>query len=286
MSGDLVRMKTRQVFREYLTSCTLREISDEFDAAAVPCDLDYQPPVSGQRRTLVEQYYHAVDWSDWRDVKRVLQAYEGVLDTAKEKEKLHALSTGYSDHADAERLAIKRMTDALKRDGFEVLDGRIVTGRGLPALDDIKETAAEFDARHLTEQIRRIEQAVDSDPALAIGTAKELVETCCRTILYERGKPVTGSPDIPTLTKATLRELKLVPEGVPDQAKGSEIIKRLLSNLATIGHGLAEIRGLYGTGHGKDGKTQSIKPRHAKLAAGAAATLVTFLFETHKGTKF
>ena len=94
-------------------------------------------------------------------MKKVLQAYEGVLDTAKEKEKLHALSTGYSDHADAERLAIKRMTDALKRDGFEVLDGRIVTGLGLPALDDIKETAAEFDARHLTEQIRRIEQAVD-----------------------------------------------------------------------------------------------------------------------------
>ena len=285
MSGDLVRMKTRQVFREYLTSWTLREISDEFDAAGVPCDLDYQPPVSGQRRTLVEQYYHAVDWSDWRDEKKVLQAYEGVLDKAKEKEKLHALSTGYSDHADAERLAIKRMTDALKRDGLEVLDGQIVTGLGLPSLDDIKETAAEFDAKHLTEQIRRIEQAVDSDPALAIGTAKELVETCCRTILNERGKPVTGSPDIPTLTKSTLKELRLVPEGIPEQARGSEIIKRLLSNLATIGHGLAEIRGLYGTGHGKDGKTQSIKPRHAKLAVGAAATLVTFLFETHKETK-
>ena len=164
------------------------------------------------------------------------------------------MSTGYSNHADDERLAIKRMTDALKRDGFEVYDGRLVTGIGLPSLDDIKETAAEFDAKHLIDQIRRIEQAVDSDPALAIGTAKELVETCCRTILNERGKPVTGSPDIPTLTKATLRELKLVPEGVPDQAKGSEIIKRLLSNLATIGHGLAEIRGLYGTGHGKDGK--------------------------------
>jgi Abortive infection C-terminus len=285
MSGDLVRIKTRQVFREYLTSWTLREISDEFDAASVPCDLDYQPPASGQRRTLVEQYYHAVDWSDWRDVRKVLQAYEGVLGRAKEKEKLHALSTGYSDHADAERLAIKRLTDALKRDGFEVINGRIVTGLGLPSLDDIKETAAAFDAKHLTEQIRRIEQAVDSDPALAIGTAKELVETCCRTILNERGTPVTGSPDIPTLTKATLKELKLVPEGIPEQAKGSEIVKRLLSNLATIGHGLAENHGLYGTGHGKDGKTQSIKPRHAKLAVGAAATLVTFLFETHKETK-
>ena len=68
----------------------------------------------------------------------------------------------------------------------------------------------------LVEQIHRIEQSIESDPALAIGTAKELIETCCKTILAERGKPVEGTPDIPTLTKETLKELKLVPDGVPD----------------------------------------------------------------------
>ena len=177
------------------------------------------------------------------------------------------------------------MVHFLSRDGFRWVDGRIVSGSGMPSLDDIKETAAAFDAKHLADQIRRIEQSIETDPALAIGTAKELVETCCRTILSERGKPVTGTPDIPTLTKETLKELKLVPDGIPDQAKGSDIIKRLLSNLATIGQGLAEIRNLYGSGHGKDGKTQAIKPRHANLAVGAATTLVTFLFETHKETK-
>jgi hypothetical protein len=79
-----------------------------------------------------------------------------------------------------------------------------------------------------------------------------------------------------------MKELRLVPEGVPEGAKGCEIIRRLLSNLGTVVQGLAELRGLYGTGHGKEGRTRSLKPRHAKLAAGAAATLVTFLFETHK----
>jgi hypothetical protein len=57
-----------------------------------------------------------------------------------------------------------------------------------------------------------------------------------------------------------------------------------LSNLGTIGNGLAELRGLYGTGHGKHGKTAELSARHAKLAVGAAATLATFLFETHKET--
>lgn len=173
----------------------------------------------------------------------------------------------------------------LRKDGFQYVDGGIVTGAGMPSLDGIKENAAEFDAKRLAEQIRRIEQSIESDPALAIGTAKELIETTCETILAERGKPVAGTPDIPTLTKETLKELRLVPDGVPDSARGSDIIKRLLSNLGTIGNGLAELRGLYGTGHGKHGQSSGLNARHAKLAVGAAATLTTFLFETHKETK-
>jgi hypothetical protein len=148
-------------------------------------------------------------------------------------------------------------------------------------LDDLKRAAAAFDARHLMDQIRRMESSVHQDPALAIGTAKELIETCCKTILSERGKPVKGTPDIPTLTRETLKELNLVPEGVSDSVRGSDTIKRILQNLSAIGHGLAELRGLYGTGHGKHGKAQSLKPRHAKLAVGAASTLVTFIFDTH-----
>lgn len=282
MSTDLISIKTRQVFREYMTGWVLRQITDEFDAAQIDCDLTYQPQVGGQRRTLIEQYYHSVNWSDPHDIKKVLQVFENVLDAAEKA--LGAMSWD-QDGAKQQKAEGEKLIHFLSKDGFQWVDGRIVSGSGLPSMDDIKETAAAFDAKHLADQIRRIEQSIETDPALAIGTAKELVETCCRTIMAERGKPVTGMPDIPALTKVTLKELKLVPDGIHAQAKGSEIIKRLLSNLATIGQGLAEIRNLYGSGHGKDGKTQAIKPRHAKLAVGAATTLVTFLFETHKETK-
>lgn len=146
----------------------------------------------------------------------------------------------------------------------------------------LKEIAEHFDAKHLAQQVKRMEESIESDPPLAIGTAKELVETCCKTILAERNKPIAGNSDIPALTKATLTELRLVPQDVPQSARGSEVIKRLLSNLGTIGNGLAELRGLYGTGHGKHGKESGLSPRHARLAVGAAATLAVFLFETHK----
>jgi hypothetical protein len=151
-----------------------------------------------------------------------------------------------------------------------------------PNLGTLKDRAVTINAVHLVEQIRRMEQSIDADPALAVGTAKELVETVCKTILAERGKPAAGTPDLPALTKMTMRELRLMPDGVPSAAKGAETAKRILGNLATIAQGLAELRNLYGTGHGRHEDTGSIKPRHAKLAVGAAATLATFLFETHK----
>ena len=160
---------------------------------------------------------------------------------------------------------------------------RLVAGG--PSLDPLKDHARLLNANHLAEQIRRMETSIETDPSLAIGTAKELIETYCKTILAQRGKPVDGTPDVSTLTKETFKELRLVPEGVPEASRGTDVIRRLLSNLGTIGNGLAELRGLYGTGHGKHGNTTGLGVRHAKLAVGAAATLVVFLFETHQETK-
>lgn len=151
-------------------------------------------------------------------------------------------------------------------------------------LHALKETAKRLNAVRLAEQIHRMEQAVHTDPSLAIGTAKELLETVCKTILAERGKPVSGLPDVPTLTKDTFKELGLVPDGVPEENRGGKLIKVLLSNLGSVANNLAELRNLYGTGHGPIGTDRGLEPRHAKLAVGAAATLSMFLFETHKAT--
>ena len=125
---------------------------------------------------------------------------------------------------------------------------------GTPNLAPLSQAVSGFDAAVLQKQIDRMSQSVDTDPALAIGTAKELVETCCKTILADRGASLPGQPNMSTLTRAVLKELDLVPEAIPDGRRGESVVKRLLSNLATIGNGLAELRGLYGTGHGMDQK--------------------------------
>ena len=159
---------------------------------------------------------------------------------------------------------------------------RLCSGNG--NLQFLKDTVKPFDAVQLAKQISRMEGSLQDDPALAIGTAKELIETCCKTILAERNIKVGTNWDISELTKAAIKELKLAADNVPDSSKGSKTIKRLLNNLATMGIGIAELRNLYGTGHGKHGNAGGLLPRHAKLAVGAASTLVMFLFETHQET--
>lgn len=265
---ELISKKTRYEFREFLVGWTLREIEMEFDAADIPCCTDYDPTISGARRSRVEQYYKSLDFTDWKDVRKLLKVYENILSTISER---------YPK-------IVAHLCKWLKKDRFEYRDGKIVPIVGIPALAQTKAIAIELDADYMLQLVKRMDESVESDPSLAIGSAKELVETCCKTILAERGKTVTDDLDLTKLVKATLKELKLLPEDIPEKAKGMETIRRLLSNLSTVVQGLAEIRNLYGSGHGKEGRSRGLKPRHAKLTVNAAATLAVFMFETHRET--
>ncbi|MEJ0092705.1 MAG: abortive infection family protein [Methylocella sp.] len=87
--------------------------------------------------------------------------------------------------------------------------------------------------------------------------------------------------DLGDLVKAATKALKLVPDAVPNEAKGADAIKKTLRSLGATVAGLGEMQNFYGSGHGQDGRAKGLKPRHARLAVGAAGTLAMFLFETH-----
>jgi hypothetical protein len=160
---------------------------------------------------------------------------------------------------------------------------RTGTGAGT-AVGFAHETAARIDSTHISQQLTRMEGAVDTDPELAIGTAKEFVESICKTILDERGVEHDKKDDLPALVKKTTKALNLTADDISDTAKAADTIRKMLSNLGTIVQGSAELRNAYGTGHGKSKSQASsrLTPRHARLAVGAAATLGVFLYETHE----
>lgn len=197
-----------------------------------------------------------------------------------------------SDVTESQRL-VQLYNQFLRNDGFELSEKSRISGKpiyigrnigtaSMPGMKSAKEVLSSTDLVYVAQQITRMEAAVNNDPSLAIGTAKELIESCCKTILSERGIAIGNSDDIPKLVKATVKELKLTPKDIPDEAKAADSIRKLLSNLATVASGVAELRNKHGTGHGKEGSVKGLNPRHAKLAVGAASTLAVFLVETHR----
>jgi len=188
---------------------------------------------------------------------------------------------------------VGEFNDQLRRAGWHLVEEEKIAGRPryiprqIRTTDDrsvsrARAVADALNASWMQKEIERLVNAVDGDPALAIGTAKELVESCCKSILDRRGVTIPTKADLPKLTKMVTLELKLVPEGISDKAKGSNTIRLLLRNLSVQTQYLAELRGLYGSGHGRDGKHRGLEPRHARLAVGAAVTFIDFITETYQ----
>lgn len=416
---ELISKKTRLEFREFLVGWTLREIEMEFDSADVDCDAQYDPQVGGQRRTLVEQYYHSVDFTVPSDVRKILSAYENVLNSAIQRQlpisglvaclrrdgyqyydgrisphtpetkplfdkiqeedisestrrniidelrinnvrwwgklsegeflsrvfDLYALPSHdnrytnaasdisqhrernndwsddwvFSDHRfnlmhcpdevflrflcemvhpvareeEDANVLVSIFNQHLAASGYEVIPIARISGKQIfaakrraldyvPALQAGKSLAQTLDADYISQQFTRMNASIDKDPELAIGTAKEFLETICKTILRDCGDTaVYNKLDLPQLVKKVRQELQILPEDVPHHAKGAETVKRILSSLGNISQGLAEFRSLYGSGHGKDAKTIGLQPRHARLAVNSASTLAVFLYETY-----
>ncbi len=177
----------------------------------------------------------------------------------------------------------------LRQDGYELIVASEISGRPVYAARHALEVPSSLrqveeasigDRDYLSRQITRMETSIEADPELAIGTAKELIETACKTILQSRDVVPDRSWDLPRLMKETAKELKLTPEGVSDDARGADTIRRILGSLASVVAGTAELRNHYGTGHGRGPDVVGLEPRHARLVVGAASTLATFLFET------
>jgi hypothetical protein len=194
----------------------------------------------------------------------------------------------------AERAAVvaAELNALLSTDGWELRPGKAMSGRpvytpartgtGVLAVSFAHDVAARIDTAYITRLVTRMEGAVDTEPDLAIGTAKELVESICKTILDERSVAYGAGEDLTALVRKTARELDLAGPGGSGQA--AETLRRMLMNTASIAQGAAELRNAYGTGHGRSSAqaANGLEPRHARLVAGAAAALAVFLFEAHE----
>jgi hypothetical protein len=194
----------------------------------------------------------------------------------------------------AAAVIVEDLNRFLHADGWQLIEAGLLSGRPVyaparvgpgvgAALRFAHQTTVRVDSAYISRQVTRMEEAVESDPELAIGTSKDFVETVCKTILDGLGTGYAKNDDLLLLVRKTTKALGLSRDDVDSVAPAAETIKRLLSNLAQIAQGTAELRNSYGTGHGRpSGSAAELQPRHARLAVGAAATLASFLYDTYE----
>jgi hypothetical protein len=217
--------------------------------------LDLSDSITAQR--LVGVYLDAVD--DWGTRDRTFQP-------AGDDEKL----------VDEARALVR----ALQRDGVPVDDdGKLVLGAAPPVLP-LERFDRLAEPRVLLQHLERIDAGIAQDPATAIGSAKELVESTCKFILRDYDVAYDERrTDLVDLYKLVAEQLKLTREAVPVSTKGSRASHKVLQNLTTAVQSLAELRNELGVGHGRTAPSPALA-RHARLAANASRTVVEFLLET------
>ncbi len=145
--------------------------------------------------------------------------------------------------------------------------------------DKLKE---EFDSQYLSSQIDLMFGMIEQNPTEAIGKSKELLESCCKTILEKSNVQVEKDWDCPRLVDEVFKFFHIMPKDIADDVKGSKSIKQVLGSLKAVVQGVTELRNLYGTGHGKSHTFVGLEPRHAYLAVGASTTLAKFMWDSYE----
>ena len=128
-------------------------------------------------------------------------------------------------------------------------------------------------------------QMQTTNPTNAIGMTKELIESCCKTILDEKGITYSRDDDVSQLANRKMDILNLLPANIQPTDRGADAVKAVLGSLRAIPTKLADIRNPFGSGHGKSASFQGLEVRHAKLAVGSSITFVDFVWSTHESSK-
>lgn len=193
-------------------------------------------------------------------------------------------------------LFLKAINDLLKPDGYQIVAKGQISGRDIYGWERLAETNAVanaqvqaineiFNSQYISSQIEIMNAAIKTAPNVAIGKAKELLETCCKTILKEQKIEYDIDSDLTQLMKQACESIGLSAKQMDKRLDSGTIAAKILGNLTAISQGMAELRNLYGDGHGKEKDFQPLPSRYADLAVGTSVAAVKFMWDTYAEKK-
>jgi len=141
-----------------------------------------------------------------------------------------------------------------------------------------------LNTEYVNSKINLMNENVRIDTDLAIGTAKELIEIVCKSILKHNGLTNDPNWNLGKLLKETTNTLDLKPKFVENQVQAETSIRQIIGGMSSIIQGIGELRNSYGSGHGKDADFKGLEPKYAKLIVGIVAELSIFYLATNGET--
>lgn len=180
----------------------------------------------------------------------------------------------------------------LSIDGFEVFKSDEISGCPLFSWREkslgtsqinskVSEIRRYFNSEYVNQKMDIITKSLNTNADLAIGTAKELLETACKSILKQKTGTYDDGMDLPQLVKAAIKHLNTKPKHINDADKAENSVKKILGGINAIVQGIAEIRNAYGTGHGKDPDFISLDNKYVRLYVGAVSEIVIFMVKAN-----
>lgn len=127
----------------------------------------------------------------------------------------------------------------------------------------------------LEEQVDRLRRST-SDPALLIGTAKELLESVSKFVLEELGIPVGNKMSYDQLWHLARERLGVLPQRVDPNLPGVEAIRAIHQSTWNIADQINKLRNLQGTGHGRT-LPSGVSEDLAMLVVREAATVADYM---------
>ncbi|NUM69691.1 MAG: abortive infection family protein [Ignavibacteriaceae bacterium] len=175
----------------------------------------------------------------------------------------------------------------LKSDGYEILQVSEMSGMPIFEGRRIQPGAQKvfqqqvvikqyLNTSYIEQKIKIINDSLENNTDLAIGLAKELIETVCKSILKGKNVPFEKDWDVLKLIKETNTVINFKNTDLHDPDGAEKSIKMILGGISAIVHGVAELRNAYGTGHGKEANFKMLEPKYAKLIVGLVHDLILF----------
>lgn len=195
----------------------------------------------------------------------------------------------YLDDAAKLNAVVDYMNKRLTFDGYELRKLSqtfkvVALASNTVAAAALKEKAKALDLESVHDNFGHALTEADSNPSGAITAACSTVESVCKCILDEMGKPYPTNKDIKGLVGEVAKHLKLSPGRTDLPKEWEQDIRTILSGLFNVIAGIGSFRTHAGDAHGNGKNPVPADARIARLAIHAASTVSLFYIETWQRT--